>query len=261
MKFWRIWKGWFKLNLSSEMAYRLNFLLKAVAFATFDFFGPIVALVIYNVSQGLPGWSFEEFLLLQGTFIFSTGLVHLFFWGFSGKVIDGVRNGNYDIELVKPVNPLLLALATGSDIDGLPRSAVGASIVTFALIKLGWAFSVVHLLAYGSLIVAAVLFLLSLQIIIASLAFLFVKSYTMLNIFDVLTDVGKNPITVFGPLGTAILTFAFPIGLAAFYPSAAILGRLSVLQVGEVIGVAVAFFAFSVLLWQFGIRKYASVGG
>ncbi|MEM4247808.1 MAG: ABC-2 family transporter protein [Candidatus Nanoarchaeia archaeon] len=261
MKFWRIWKGWFKLELSAEMAYRLNFLLKAIAFITFDFFGPILALVVYSVSKGLPGWSFEEFLLLQGTFILSTGLLHLFFMRFAVRVIDNVREGTYDIMLVKPANPLLLSIANGSDIDGLPRTIVGASIAAYSLIKMGWAFDIVHLFSYCMLILAALLFLLSLQVIIAAMSFLFVKSFTLWNIVDVLTDIGKNPITVFGPMGMLIFTFVLPIGLVAFYPASAILGKIAPLQIFEVVVVALAFFGFSALLWNLGIRKYASAGG
>ena len=261
MKFWRIWKGWFKLQIASEMAYRFNFLLKTIAFVTFDMFGPFLAMVIYSVSNGLPGWTFEEFLLLQGTFILSTGITHLFFWGFSGKIVEEVRWGNYDRELVKPANPLLLALANGSDLDGLPRALTGMVISAYALWQIGWVFNLLQLFAYGILIVAAVTFLLSLQVIIAAMAFLFVKSYTLMNIFDILTDIGKNPISVFGSFGALIFTFAFPIGLAAFYPASAILGKLSLLQVGGVIGVALAFFGFGALLWSIGIKKYASAGG
>jgi ABC-2 type transport system permease protein len=261
MKFWRIWKGWFKLEIAAEMAYRLNFILKTIAFVTFDMFGPFLAMIIYGVSAGLPGWTFEEFLLLQGTFILSTGLTHLFFWGFAGKIVNDVRYGYYDKELVKPANPLLLSLANGSDLDGLPSSIVGIVIAAYALLKIGWVFNVFQLFAYGILVIAAVIFLLSLQIIIAAMAFLFVKSYTLLNIFDVLTDIGKNPISVFGSFGALIFTFAFPIGLAAFYPASAILGKLSFIQVGGIVLVSLAFFGFSVLLWNQGIKRYASAGG
>lgn len=261
MKFWRIWKGWFKLELAAEMTYRFNFFLKTIAFVIFDMFGPILAMVIYNVSKGLPGWTFEEFLLLQGTFILSTGLTLLLFWRFADHIVEEVRWGNYDKDLVKPANPLMLALATGSDLDGLPKTLVGIIVAAYALLKIGWVFNLLHLFAYCVLIIAAVIFLLSLQVIIAAMAFLFVKSYTLMNIFDVLTDIGKNPISVFGSLGSLIFTFVFPVGLAAFYPASAILGKISLLQVGGVVLIALAFFGFGVLLWTLGIKKYASAGG
>jgi ABC-2 type transport system permease protein len=261
MKFWRIWNGYFKLNIAEEMAYRLNFLLKTIAFVIFDMFGPLLALIIYGISKGLPGWTFEEFLFLQGTFTLSTGLLHVLFVRFSGRVIEGVRDGRFDIELVKPANPLLLALATSSDLDGLPRTIMGVLISTYALVKMGWIFNLMHLLAYAALIFGAVLFLLSLQIIIAAMAFIFVRTYTLWNIFDILIDIGKNPTTVFGPVGMLLFTFAFPIALAAFYPAAVILGKISIMQTLMVVSIAFAFFGFSVLLWHLGIRKYGSAGG
>jgi ABC-2 type transport system permease protein len=261
MKFWKIWKGWLKLGIAAEMAYRLNFLMKGFAMVTFDSFGPLLAILVYSVSKGIPGWSFEELLLMQAIFILTNGLTHFMFWGFAGRTINLVQDGLYDRELVRPGNPLLMALATGSDMDGFPRVITGSVIATYALIKLGWIFNPVNLFYFIVLIISAVMFFLSLQIIIAALAFLFVKSYTMMNIFDSLSDMGKNPLTVFGPMGTVLLTFVFPIGLAAFYPASALLGRLAPLNVLMLFLIGLTFFGLSAGLWAIGIKKYSSAGG
>lgn len=261
MKFWRVWRGWLALQVSAEMTYRFNFIMKMFAMITFDSFGPILAFVIYNVSSGIPGWSFAEFLLIQGTWTLTTGLTHLLFWDFAGMVIENVRDGNYDLVLVKPGNPLLLGLATGADMDGASRVVVGSAISAFALYKIGWAFVLHDFISFIMLVVAGVLFLLSLQVILGAMAFLFVKSFTLMNIFDVLTDVGKNPLSVFGPIGIVLFTYGFPIGLAAFWPASAILGRLAFPSIMGLFFTGLAFFAFSASLWTFGIKHYTSAGG
>ena len=261
MKFWRVWKGWLALQVSAEMAYKLNFILKMFAMITFDSFGPLLAFVIYNVSSGIPGWNFSEFLLMQGAWTLTTGLTHLLFWGFSGRVIEGVRDGNYDLVLMKPANPLVLALATGADMDGSSRVAVGSVISIFALIKLGWIFNIVNFMSFVLLVIAAILFLLSLQVIIAAMAFLYVKSWTLMNIFDVLIDLGKNPLSVLGPIGMSFFTYCLPIGLAAFYPASALLGKIAIVNVIGMFFVGLTFFAFSAGLWSFGLKHYTSAGG
>ena len=261
MKFWKIWRGWLALNVSVEATYRFNFFMKILAMIVFDSFGPLLALVIYGVSSGIPGWSFEEFLLMQGLFSLTTGLVHFMFWGFAGRIVEAVRDGRYDVELVRPGNPLLLAMATGSNMDGAPRTCVGIVVTTYALTKLGWIFSITNLFYFAALVVSAILFFLALQVIIAAMSFLFVKSYTLMQVFDVFTDIGKNPITVFGPIGVTVMTYLFPIGLAAFYPAQAILGRMSPISVLAVFGMGVLFFAASAGLWNIGLKRYTSAGG
>jgi ABC-2 type transport system permease protein len=154
-----------------------------------------------------------------------------------------------------------MAMATGSDMDGFPRVITGSLIAIYALVKLGWIFNIVNLFYFIVLVISAVLFFLSLQVVIAALAFIFVKSYTMMNIFDSLSDMGKNPLTVFGPFGTILLTFVFPIGLAAFYPASALLGRLAPLNVLVLFLVGLTFFSLSAGLSAIGIKKYSSAGG
>ncbi|MFH0869314.1 MAG: ABC-2 family transporter protein [archaeon] len=261
MRFWRVWRGWLALQVASEMAYKLNFIMKMFAMITFDSFGPLLAYVIYNVSSGLPGWSFSEFLLMQGVWIFTTGLTHLLFFGFAGSVLENVRDGNFDLVMIKPANPLLLGLATGADMDGASRVVVGAVVSTYALVKMGWIASIANFAAFALLIIAAILFLLSLQIIIAAMSFVYVKTWTLMNIFDVFVDIGKNPISVLGPVGMAFFSYGIPIGLAAFYPASALLGKIAIMNVMGMFFIGLGFFAMSVGLWNFGIKRYTSAGG
>lgn len=260
-KMWRVWKGAIKLVLSDEMAYSFNFFLTVIAYLIFSAIGPLVALLIYSVSSGIPGWSFEEFLLLTGTFTLVSGVNYTFLAGITWESIEKIWQGRYDADLIRPVRPLALATATAFNTDNIPNIFFGAIVVGFALMKLGWAFNAISLASYFLLLGLAILFFYSLDIIVTALAFLVTKSWVLMNILDEITSIGRNPISVFGATGMIFLTFIFPVGLAAFYPASAILGRLSTVAIVELAIIAFAFFGISLLLWSFAIKKYTSAGG
>lgn len=261
MSLLNIWKGWIKLELSKEIAYRLNFLFKAIAMFAFGISGPLVAIIIYGVSKGIPGWNFEEFLLLTGIFLFIKGLNHLIFESMTWKTIDLIREGSYDVRLVKPINPLTYATLTAFDIDGITNTLLGGFVLTFALIKIGWIFNLINLVSFIFLIFLALLFIYSIDILITSMAFLVVKSYALLDIFREFTNIGKNPLTIYGATGSMVFTFIFPVGLAAFYPASAILGRIPTITIFYLAAIAFGFYCFVLLMWKLAIKKYSSAGG
>lgn len=261
MSLLRIWKGWAKLQFSSGATYRFNFILKGIAMLIFGVMGPIAAMIIYSVSSGIPGWSFEEFLLLTGIFLFVNGMDILLFRKLPDRTIDKIREGEYDVDLVKPISPLAFATVTALDLDGITSIFVGGFVVLYSLIKIGWIFNLVNLLSFTFLLALAVLFMYSVDILIASLAFLVVKSYALLDIFGELIGIGRNPLTIYGVTGLMLLTFVFPIGLAAFYPASAILGRIPTTAILYLAATALGFFASALVLWKLAIKKYTSAGG
>lgn len=263
-KLWRLlklWRGWTALDIASNLEYRFDFVLRTIAMVIFGMLGPLVATLIYSVSAGVPGWSYEQFLLITGTFTLVGGLDFLFFRSMGWKIVDQIRHGTYDKTLVKPVGALGFATATAFDFEGLPGTLVGMVIVGWSLIKMGWLFSLTNLTLYLIVVGLALLFKYALNVIVTSLSFLIVKSYTVLNIVDDILDIGRNPLTIYGQTGMLLFTFFLPVGLMAFYPASALLGKLSLVVIGELALVAFAFFGFSLLIWHFAIRKYASAGG
>jgi len=260
-KLWRLWLGSAKLELSDELSYRFNFTLKTIMNFFTNFFTPIFTLLVYTISSGLPGWSFEEFLLMNGIFILVSGLGGTFFQSMTWRTLDDIWRGRYDQHLIRPVNPLTYATLKTFNPDGLPAVTVGLLIASYALIKLHWIFSVDNLLAFIALVGLALLFLYALCVITIAMAFLFTKSWVLINAFEDILGIGKNPLSIYGSAGTFLFTFVFPVGIAAFYPAQALLGRLSLPMIGELALVAFAFFGFSLLMWNFGIKKYTSAGG
>ena len=261
LRWLRLWKNWASLELASQMAYKWNFFLKFFGAITFGVIGPLIAILIYTNSKGIPGWSFEQFLLLTGLFALASGLSAFFSMPMTFHTIEKVREGDYDVDLVRPMRPLSYALATSTDLDQLAEILVGISVIAYVMPKLGLQLAAANIAASLLLLLMAVVFFLSLNIIIAAFAFLFVKTYALIDLFYEVAKVGKNPITAYGKTGSLLLTYVFPVGLAAFYPAQALFGVLSLAEILKLSLIALGFLAFAITLWELGIRKYQSAGG
>ncbi|MBI4095875.1 MAG: ABC-2 family transporter protein [DPANN group archaeon] len=257
----KVWLNFASISLQHELAYRTNFIIKLVADGLFSFMLPIVAAVIYSNSKGLPGWSFEQLLLMQGISVLAFGISSTIFGRFAEHTVQDVRNGTFDMKMIRPTHPLLYQLATSCRLDGLASAFSGVAILLYAAGKLGLAFSVQNMAAFLIILFLSQIFLLSLEIMIASLAFLVVRSFILLDFFYSLTSMGDYPLNIYGGFGLMVFTFIVPIGLASFYPAMAILGQLSLTKIAELTVVAFAFFGFSLMLWNLGIKQYKSAGG
>jgi len=260
MNYLKLWIRNMKLELSQEFTYRYNFLFQFIGFLIFEIAGPILAIIIYTVSSGIPGWSFHEFLLMQGLFIFVLGIDNVFIVPISGILSYHVQSGEFDKILIRPTKPLLNLIASSIWLPPTSQIFVGAGITIYALMKIP-AISFVNLLLFLGIILLAILFLYALTIISASLSFFAVKSFAIIRFFDEIKSVGRYPLIIYGAMGTALLSFIFPIGLAAFYPAEAILGRIALLTIAKLTIVVLIFFCFSLLAWRTAIKHYTSAGG
>jgi len=259
-KYCRLWKKTVALDLSSEMAYKINFFIKMFGIFLMDIISPLLALLIYNSTSGIPGWNLHEFFLFQGTFILVAGISHFFIWAIPYKVIDMVRTGNFSNVLIRPYNPLGYVTSTSVDFDGISEMIVGLFLTLYAssVLKIGLSINVLY---YIFIILIAIVFQYSLVVIVSSLSFLVVKSYALLDIWSNFLDLGRYPSTIYSTSLRFFVTFLFPVAVSAFYPASALLRRINPLTILIAIFSVSAFFIFSLVLWNLAMKKHTSAGG
>ncbi len=257
----RMLSKWFKIEFARAMAYRGSFIADIIGSVFTEFLGPLFALLLYSSTTGIPGWSFEEFLLMQGIFIFVFGISHAFVEMMAWKTSFFVQEGIFDNVLVRPYNSLLQMMTTSVDMDGFARMGAGLIIIIFALTKLALGISLVNVILFIILIIIAILFSFSVSIMASALSFYVVKSGVIVEMLDSLGWLGQYPLFIYGRVGTFLLSFVFPIGLAAFYPAQVILGRIALPFVIVLAAIGILFFSLSVIMWERAIKHYTSAGG
>ncbi len=260
MKYLRLWAKSFALELSSEMAYKWNFFIKMLALMMADVVGPLVIMFIYTNTPGIPGWSFEEFLLFQGTGILVFGLAHFLLILMPYKVIEMVKEGTFDKVLIKPFDPLLYMTFSSMDLEGIAEVAVGVALVAYSMNAIGVTLGL-NFALYLALVALAFLFQYAMMIMVASLAFLVVKSFALMDLIFKLGDFARYPLNVYDLGLRAMLTFVFPIAVSAFYPVEVLLRGLRPSVMALIAAPVLIFLGVSVMLWKLAMRKYTSAGG
>jgi ABC-2 type transport system permease protein len=256
----RIWKKAFQLKLAEDMAYKWNFLVKCIALMFVDLLGPISAILIYMNSSGIPGWSFQEFILFSGSFVLVTGLSHFFFIQMPVNAIEQVRKGTFDATLTKPFRPLLYLTLMGWDMDGISEIIVGIGLIAWSAAQIG-GFGALNILFFIILVLFGVLFQYAIMIIITALSFLFVKSFSLFEIFFGLQKFARYPINIFSTGLRYTITFLIPIAITAHYPVSVLLGRFGMLGIYKILLPIVGFFVVSLLIWEWAMKQYTSAGG
>jgi len=72
---------------------------------------------------------------------------------------------------------------------------------------------------------------------------------------------GRYPLTIYNGVVQFVLCWVIPFGLASFYPSVRLLGRVVTPEYARLVPVVAAvFLAAAISLWTLGSRHYASTG-
>jgi ABC-2 type transport system permease protein len=255
----KLWAKGFSLRVSAEMTYRTAFILLVLSIMIGDLIGPFVAIIIYNVSSGIPGWSLMEFILFQGITIFVFGMWHAFFGGISWGTAELVEEGELERILLRPFNPLIYISAIYIDFHGLAEVLVGLVLILLVIIKLQL-FGIM-LIPFVMLMALALVFMLSLSIIIAALSIIFVNVESLQEIIWIANSVASYPITIYTKGVKFMLTFIIPAAIASYWPAAIVLGKEAIGNLVLAVIPVVIFFVFSLWLWHFALKKYQSAGG
>ncbi|HEX7712991.1 MAG TPA: ABC-2 family transporter protein, partial [Bacillota bacterium] len=220
---------------------------------------PFLTLLIYGTGASFPGWSIYEMLLLQGIFMLSRGVAGLLFFGVVWNTLDRVREGTYDLLLIKPRSVLFLAVATGFEPDSIGTIAGGLMVMGFSLRNLT-APGMWEWLEFLVLFLFSVMVLFSFALFMAGSVFKWVGNSRVYEIFDSTTAFGNYPRSIFSRWFQAIISYILPLAAIGFFPAAVLLGKPTD-GIFATMFVCLVFVGLSLAFWRWMLSKYTSAGG
>jgi len=245
--------------MSRALTYRLNFVLSMVITFCFNAFFPLVTLLVYRAGASFPGWNIYEVLLMQSVFTLSNGLAQIMFSGVLWTTMQHIREGSFEIVLLRPVNPLFFLIASNFDPGNAGLIIGGGVLFAFSLAHTGIA-SLAAVPQFLLLFAGGFAVMAGLQMIMAATSFKWVGNSRIPEIFDSIMTFGKYPATIFPQAVKSIATFVIPVGMIGFFPAGALLGRLEPTALFAVVP-SVLFMFFGIWLYQYMIKLYEGVGG
>lgn len=246
-----------RLGLLNFMQYRADFFI-GILNAVIRFTSQLLAIsIVFNQIDSLRGWSRDDLVVLVGVHAVVSGVLGLVISPSINAFLTSIREGTFDFLLTKPVDAQLLASVQSVAPQSLTSLLAGMVIIGFGL-QAGAGFpGVVGVLSFTALIIAGLGMVYSFMMVLASMAFWFVKLDNIMNIFDTMFgNAGTWPITLFPGWLRATLTFIIPIAFAVTIPAQALTGTLTVTNALLTIALAVVFLAISRSFWRFAIRHY-----
>jgi len=134
---------------------------------------------------------------------------------------------------------------------------LGAAVLLVALVRLGRGLSIPQLLAFLLVLTAGAVIVYSFWLMLATIAFWFVKVENILVVFQSMYQAGRWPVSIYPAALRVLLTFLVPVAFAVTVPAEAIVGRLTWTTLAAALGLAVAIFAAARAFWLYGVRNYS----
>ncbi len=248
-----------RVAFSNATAYRANFLMSAIIVFLSNALFPLIAILIYGSGAGFPGWSFYQVLLIQSFFTLSSGISGMFFRGIFWQTNFAVREGTFEVSLLKPVGTLFWMAVSSIQLESVGMVAGGAAMAVLSLARSGGAGPAGA--AAGLLFFCGgVLVMLGINLLMAGLSFKWVGNSRMPEIFDSILEFAKYPQSVVPAAARAAAAFVFPCAMVGFFPAQALLGRTEPWHFLALVP-CLAFAAAGAFFYKAMVRRYESVGG
>ncbi|MCL2267499.1 MAG: ABC-2 family transporter protein [Treponema sp.] len=258
-KYFIIYTECIKTAIARELAYRLNFILSLLITLGFNILFPLVTILIYRAGAAFPGWNFWEVLLIQSVFTLSNGIACIMFSGVLWTTMQHIREGSFEIVLLRPVNPLLFLIVTNFDTGSFGLIIGGSVLFGISLSHTGIA-SLAAIPQFLLLFAAGFAVMAGMQMLMASTSFKWVGNSRIPEIFDSTLAFGKYPATIFPKAVQGITAFIIPVSMIGFFPASALLGRLDSHAFIAVLP-CFLFMILGIWLYQYMVRLYEGVGG
>lgn len=247
MRYLKIFSTFFRMNIIAEMEFRSNFIIRIIS--QFLFVGVQVAMIetYFGFTNNIGGWSRPEIFVLAGIFRLIEGGFHIFLYTNLMGLSDIVRTGELDMYLTKPVNTLFLLNVSRQQWYELSTFISGILFLIYFLPQQSLA---LWIMIFG-LSFLGLVYLSSLILMFATLAFYMNRVSAISSIMDAISKISRFPLDIFGRA-------AAPLLLVATVPSRVILGKSGATDVAIQVFGSAALFCVAYIFWRHSLKRYSS---
>ncbi|XOV87433.1 MAG: ABC transporter permease [Pseudomonadota bacterium] len=246
-----------KISALNEMAYRANFFFQAfestLALATT--LG--TAAIVYSQTTDLAGWNHAQLISLLGIYYMVLGSINFVISPSLNKFMADIIDGKLDFTLTKPRDSQLLVSISEFRLWKLLDVLLGMGVLGYGLnLQLQDTGTAAALLFTLALLCAGVI-VYSFWIMLATLAFWFIRIENITQIFWAMFIAARWPVTIYPTWLRWTLTLLVPVAFAVTVPAEAIAGKLTTETLSFAVLFAMGLAFASRKFWQFGVRFYA----
>jgi ABC-2 type transport system permease protein len=261
-----VWRRLVGAQVRSQLQYRTSFALDVLGSFWISFIDFLVVLTIFRNVPRLNSWNLHQVAFLYALSSITFAITDLLI-GHLDQFPQKIRDGNFDILLVRPRGTLLQVVASDIAIRRIARVLQGLIVLVYALGGLA-----IHWTAWRALVLAAslpsgVVLFGSVWVVGACIAFWTTDGGEFTNAFTYGgTTMAQYPFDIYATWLRRFLGYFVPLAFVAYFPALYVLGKRDPLGLprfldfcSPVVALVAACVAGSV--WRFAVRHYRSAGG
>ena len=257
MQGFRLAFSYLRIGIMNEFQYRANLYIQIlqtfIALAT----GLIGLNLVFAQTSELGGWNKAELLAVMGVFTITGGVIRAAVQPNMERLMEEIREGTLDYALTKPADAQLFISVREFRLWQMVDVLTGLVVLIVALVQLNWFVNLWSVLGFLTALVMGAVMVYCFWLIITSTAFWFVRVHEIANLFEGLYAAGRWPVDIYPNWLRYGLTFLVPVAFAVTVPAEALTGRLTLQTWLGALGLTVALFIISRIIWKIGLRNYS----
>jgi len=261
-----VWRRLVGAQIRSQLQYRASFALDVAGAFLISFLDFFAILIVFHNVPRLGTWNVHQVALLYAISMISFALTDLVI-GHLDLLPQKVRDGTFDLVLVRPRSTLLQIAALDFQLRRLGKAVQGAIVLAYALSGAGIHWTAARVLMLVLTIPVGIVIFGAVWVAGSCIAFWTVDGGEFTNAFtyggNFLTE---YPVDLYSRWARRLLAYVVPLAFVAYFPALYILGKpdpLGLPRALEFSGPAAAAAACvgAAATWRFAVRRYRSAGG
>lgn len=254
-RYLKLYLSFMRICAVREMESRGNFIMGIVVIFCFPWFPLLFAGAIYGRTSALGGWTYNEYLVLLGTFQIISSLIFTLFLRNIMGMPENVRKGELDFFLLKPVNSQFMISLRYLAYTEIAQALPGTVLVTIGLLNLNTPFDLWRLPLYLLFVLVSVVIGYSVWFMLVTPCVWTVRLESQEIFFGVL-EAGRYHPSMFGGVVRVVLVTVVPVGVMSATPADLLLNRLTWEAAAWAIFLAGGLLFASSRLWRFAQTRY-----
>jgi len=252
--FWLFARNSMRTTTQGRLGVIIFILGKVIRFAFLFFF----LYFIFSKTRILKGYTLQQAALFYMIFNLIDTISQILFrevYRFRWIVVGG----SLDTILLKPYHPFLRILVGGVDVLDIIL-LIPYTFMTFIIASQN-APTGFNSIIFLALFINALWIATSFHIIVLAVGILSAEVDHTILIYRDITSLGRFPMAIYQEPMRSIFTFIIPVGIMMSFPSEALLGALSGVNILISFVLSSVLFMFAIQSWGYALRKYQSWGG
>jgi len=257
----RIYAMLLKLNLSSMMAYRANFINSLISSVGWGTFQIVWVYLLTSRITGAFGWKSGELVILTATYVVFMGIFHTIFSRNFENIARIIDYGTLDSFLVKPVDSQLLLSVWQVAYTNVVRIIIGGAVIVHSLALMHYRPTLAAVAGYVTLMLFGIAIMYSIWFLVTTCLIWNPRLGNLVDFLFNITGVSRYPTEMLTGMKNVFLYPLIPLAVAVSTPARTLVGRV---LAGDVLGLlilSVMLFAASRFFWKFALRSYTSASG